>query len=97
MRCVIIWRWAPERLFDMFKAVSGMKKGEAPKAVVDALKRVKFISFEIAYGQNCLVTVCEGDEVSIATIGRYFGSLATAQILPSISLEELLKLGPPPK
>ncbi len=66
-----------------------MLDGEAPEAVLDAYKKIKYHAFEFpsAYGQNCVVIVSEADEMTYATFTRYWADLMAIKIFPSVPFE----------
>jgi len=94
MRCTVIMRWTPEKTPDVMKKVGAIVRGEAPPEVLEAYKKIKVIAAEVPsyYGQTVSVTVVEGEEADISVRNRYFMDVATLEVLPSVSIETLLKM-----
>ena len=96
MRCVFINRWEPGKYKEVSERYFALLDGKAPEDVLEADKKIKWITreFPSIYGQNCTVFVAEADETSIATWERYFADLMTPEFMPSIPFEDLQKFGP---
>jgi hypothetical protein len=96
MRCVLIGKWEPGMIKDCSERLFALLDGKAPEDVLDAYKKIKFDAFEFpsAYGQNCCVIVCDADEMIMSIFSRYWADLMTFQVMPSVPIEVLAKMGP---
>lgn len=89
MRVVVIGRWEPAKFKEVSIRFFGMLEGEAPNQVLSAYKKIKFHAFEFpsAFGQNCVVMVCEADELTLATFARYWADVMSIEVMPSVPFE----------
>jgi hypothetical protein len=89
MRAVVIGKWEPDKFKEVSRRFFGLLEGEAPGEVLSAYKKIKFHAFEFpsAYGQNCVVIVCEADELTFATFARYWADVMSIELIPSVPLD----------
>jgi len=89
MRAVVIGRWEPGKFKEVSLRFFGMLEGDAPNEVLGAYKKIKFHAFEFpsAFGQNCVVMVCEADELTFATFARYWADVMSIEVIPSVPFD----------
>jgi hypothetical protein len=91
MRAVVIGRWEPAKFKEVSIRFFGLLEGDAPSEILSAYKKITFHAFEFpsAFGQNCVVMVCEADELTLATFARYWADVMSIELIPSVPFEVL--------
>ena len=95
MRATIITKWSPENILKVNRLGASLAKGEAGKEIQEASNRCKVIWAEVPYGQCMSIEVVEGDEKDIFTCTRPYYDIAKVEIMPSLPMETIVKLGEP--
>jgi hypothetical protein len=94
-RFVSIARGTPELSRAWEEKWKTVATGKAPKAVLDAMKKIKIITAEISVANGLAFWVMEikdEDLVETQKFARYFTDVVTMEIYPVISLEDFNKL-----
>ena len=96
MRVVVIGKWEPAKFEEVSIRFLNLLQGEVSSEILSAYKNIKFYAFEFpsAYGQHCVVMVCEAEKLTFATFARYWADLMSLDFFPSVPFEELTKLAP---
>jgi hypothetical protein len=89
MRVVVIGRWEPAKFKEVSIRFFGLLEGDAPDEILSAFKKIKFHAFEFpsAFGQNCVVMVCEAEELPLARFARYWADVMSIELIPSVPFE----------
>jgi hypothetical protein len=93
MRAVVIGKWEPAKFGEVSNRFLGLLEGELPSEILNAFKQIKFHAFEFpsAFGQNCVVMVCEAEELTLATFARYWADVMSIELIPSVPFEVIAK------
>ena len=94
-RYVTIVRGTPELASAWVEKWKAVATGTAPKAVLDAMKKVKVITVEVSIANNLAFWVTEvkdEDFLETTKFVRYFTDVVRMEMYPVISLEDYNKL-----
>lgn len=80
MRYVAIARCPPDKFREVTKRMMSIATGEAPKPVLEAYEKAKYIVQESTIGSCCIFQVVETDDREVTAYCRYL--LARASALP---------------
>lgn len=73
--------------------MTALVRGAAPKGVNEAWAKLKIITVEMSYGNNCCVSVTETEDmIASSVVLRYLSDACTLEAFPSIGLEDALKV-----
>jgi len=89
MRVVVIGRWDPAKFKEVSIRFFNLLEGDVPGEILRAYKKITFHAFEFpsAFGQNCVVMVCEADELTLATFARYWADVMSLEVIPSVPFD----------
>ena len=89
MRAVVIGKWEPAKFKEVSIRFFGLLENDAPREILSAYKKIKFHAFEFpsAFGQNCVVMICEAEELTLATFARYWADVMSIELIPSVPFE----------
>jgi len=93
VRFVEITRWTPETARALRERWDTVVKGTAPKAVLDAFAKIKWITQELSLPNRMAVMVYEVEEkdlVEMTPLSLYFQDVCTQEEYPVMSMEDYL-------
>jgi len=94
IRFVSITRWTPETARALAKRWKTVIDGTAPKPVLDALAKMKFIAQEISLANRVAIMVSEIEEkdlLATVPLSIYMQEVCTEESFTVMSMEEYLK------
>jgi len=94
IRFVSITRWTPETARALRERYDTIIKGTAPKAVLDAFAKIKFITQEVSLSNRFVVMVSEVEEkdlLATVPLSMYMQDVCTEEEYPVMSMEDYLK------
>jgi len=94
IRFVSITRWTPETARALRERYDTIIKGTAPKAVLDAFAKIKFIAQEVSLSNRLAVMVSEVEEkdlLATVPLSMYMQDVCTQEEYPVMSMEDYLK------
>jgi len=94
IRFVSITRWTPETARALRERYDTIIKGTAPKAVLDAFAKIKFITQEVSLSNRFVVMVSEVEEkdlLATVPLSMYMQDVCTQEEYPVMSMEDYLK------
>ena len=93
VRCVTITRWAPQTARALRERWNTVIKGTAPKVVLDAFAKIKWITQEFSLSSRIAVAVWEAEEkdlVETAALTLYLQDVCTQEEYLVMSMEDYL-------
>ncbi|MFB0560360.1 MAG: DUF3303 family protein [Candidatus Lokiarchaeia archaeon] len=92
-RFISIVRWKPETFRALIERWKMVVEGKAPKEVMDAVAKMKILSFEVSLGNQCVFEVFEVDDMMTSDIMSYYISdVCEEETYPVVPLEEAWKI-----
>jgi len=94
LRFVTITRWTPETARALNERWMTVVKGTAPKPVLDAFAKIKYISQEISLSNSIAISVYEIDEKDLpetVPLSMYVQDVCTQEQYLVISMENFVK------
>ena len=93
VRCVTITRWTPQTARAIRERWDTVIKGTAPKAVLDAFAKIKWITQEISLPNRIAVAVWEAEEkdlIETTPLTLYMQDVCTQEEYMVMSMEDYL-------
>jgi len=93
VRCVTITRWTPQTARAIRERWDTVIKGTAPKAVLDAFAKIKWITQDISLSNRLAVAVWEVEEkdlIEISSLNLYMQDVCTEEEYMVMSMEDYL-------
>jgi len=95
IRFVSITRWTPETARALQERWMTVVNGTAPKAVLDAFTKIKFITQQISLANRFAIMVSEVEEkdlLAAVPLSLYMQDVCTTEEYTVMSMEEYLKV-----